>query len=221
MANGSGPATETSKVDLLDAVRGLVLDPQQLPAGSPLSEVTLAKRFGVSRTPIREVLKQLQSEGLVEIRPRVGTFVREPSYREYVELFDVKEMLEGLAARLLAGRGRVAELDLLEENIEQSRDAVKRGDQQGYADLVHQFHNLIVDGADSIKLSQHYTMLMNQLAYHRIVARTVSHPGRLEASLDEHVRVLARIADKDRFGAESAMRDHVHASSREAMSGKR
>lgn len=205
--------------DLLDSVRELILN-LDFPSSSPLSEGALAQRFGVSRTPVREVLKQLQSEGLVEIRPRVGTFVREPSYREYAELFDVKEMLEGLAARLLASRGRVAQIDALEDNLAQSREAVKVGDQQRYAELVHGFHHLMVEGADSVKLSQHYTTLMNQLAYHRVVTRTLSHPGRLAASLDEHQRVLGRIADKDRFGAESAMRDHVHATSREAMSGK-
>src|SRR2546422_6782820 len=85
----------------------------ELEPGTALSEVTLAGTFGVSRTPVREALKQLQVEGLVEIVPRVGTFVSKPSLRDVTELLEVKEVLEGLAARLLAQRGRVPELERL------------------------------------------------------------------------------------------------------------
>ncbi|NJC63053.1 GntR family transcriptional regulator [Planosporangium flavigriseum] len=201
---------------VVDALRRLIVS-GELSSHSALSESALAQSFGVSRTPIREALKRLQTEGLVEIRPRVGTFIREPSNREVVELFDVKEMLEGLAARLLAVRGRVLERDQLEENVARSREAVAASEHAKYAELVHEFHNLIIQGSDNIKLAEHYRALMNQLAYHRIVVRTVSNAGRLSSSLEEHERVLARIMDKDRFGAEAAMRDHVRAAAREAV----
>ena len=76
-------------------------------SGALLSEIALAEELGVSRTPVREALKQLQTEGLVEIRPRVGTFVSAPSRRDITELFEMKELLEGAAARLLAPLPRV------------------------------------------------------------------------------------------------------------------
>jgi DNA-binding GntR family transcriptional regulator len=135
--------------------------------GAALSEVALAEAFRTSRTPIREALKQLQVEGLVEIRPRVGTFVTEPSRREVVELFQLKEVLEGLAARLLAQRGRVPEIAQLEANLRESDRAVAAGDAERYAELVQEFHDLILRGADDGKLLGHYRTLMNQLAYHR------------------------------------------------------
>ncbi|MFP3526596.1 GntR family transcriptional regulator, partial [Pantoea sp. SIMBA_072] len=87
------------------------------PPGAVLPEAFLAQEFDVSRTPIREALKQLQHEGLVEIRPKVGTFVREPTRREIIELFQLKESMEGLAASLLARRGEVAELAVLRRNL--------------------------------------------------------------------------------------------------------
>src|SRR5687767_5603672 len=96
----------------------------ELSAGVNLSELALAEDFGVSRTPVREALKQLQTEGLVEIRPRVGTFVTAPSRREITELFEMKELLEGAAARLLAHRGNVPELDLLRDNLREEDEAV-------------------------------------------------------------------------------------------------
>lgn len=82
---------------------------------------------------------------------------------------------------------------------------------------MHEFHALIIQGADNQRLTAHYQQLMNQLAYHRIVVNTLQHPGRLRASLAEHRTVLDRMGEKDAFGAEAAMRDHVRASEREAM----
>jgi DNA-binding GntR family transcriptional regulator len=199
---------------LLDRLRQLVLS-GDYPAGTALSETILAQEFNVSRTPVREALKQLQAEGLVEIRPKVGTFVREPSRREIVEMFQLKESLEGLAAALMARRGPVPELDKLEENVEASEEAAQNGDAETYARLVHEFHQLIVDGSDHRKLAEHYRTLMNQLAYHRLVTATIAHPGRMARSVAEHRKVVTMIRAKDAVGAEWAMRDHVVISARE------
>ncbi|MFJ4169661.1 GntR family transcriptional regulator [Paenarthrobacter sp. NPDC089714] len=209
--------SESAEQDgLLGKIRRLVLG-GQFPPGAVLPEAFLAQEFDVSRTPIREALKQLQHEGLVEIRPKVGTFVREPTRREIIELFQLKESLEGLAASLLARRGEVPELDVLRRNLEASEMAGLTHDPDAYARLVHEFHWTIVRGSDNRKLVEHYERLMNQLAYQRLVLQTVEHPGRIEASTREHRAVLEMIEHKDPFGAEAAMRNHVHASSREAL----
>lgn len=202
--------------NLLDKIRMLVLG-GDFPPGAVVPEAFLAQEFDVSRTPVREALKQLQHEGLVEIRPKVGTFVREPTRREIIELFQIKESLEGLAASLLARRGGTTELSALRLNLEDSEAAVLTNDTEAYARLVHEFHWTIVRGSDNLKLVEHYGRLMNQLAYQRLVLRTVEHPGRLAASTREHRAVLEMIEHKDPFGAEAAMRNHVHASSREAL----
>jgi DNA-binding GntR family transcriptional regulator len=189
----------------------------ELEPGSGLSEVAVAESFGVSRTPVREALKQLQVEGLVEIVPRVGTFVSKPSLRDVTELLDVKEVLEGLAARLLAQRGRVPELDQLVANVAESKRVIAGGDLARYAELVDEFHELVITGADNEKLLAHYRFLMNQLAYPWLVQTTLRQPGRAERSIADHVQVLDRILAKDAHGAELAMRDHVRASHRELV----
>ena len=201
---------------MLDLLRDSIIRGEYQP-GASLSEIALADTYGTSRTPIREAIQQLQSEGLVEVVPRVGTFVRAPSRRELGELFQLKAVLEGLGAQLLAQRGQVAEIDLLRTNLADSEHAVAAGDVERYAGLVHDFHALIIRGADNDKLNQHYQILMNQLAYHRIVVSTLRHPGRLGNSLVEHHTVLDSILAKDDFGADVAMRDHVRASQREAL----
>ena len=176
-------------------------------------------QFGVSRTPVREALKQLQTEGLVEIRPRVGTFVTTPSRREIIELFEMKELLEGAAARLLAHRGRVPELDRLEQNLIEADRAADRDDRDRYAALVQEFHDLLIVGADNAKLEAHYRTLMNQLAYDRLVTTSLSQPGRVLQSDQEHHRVLEPILAKDGDTAERVMREHVRSSRRALMAG--
>jgi DNA-binding GntR family transcriptional regulator len=189
--------------------------------GVNLSEIALADEFGVSRTPVREALKQLQTEGLVDIRPRVGTFVTVPTRREITELFEMKELLEGAAARLLAQRGRVPELDQLEENLREADAAVARDDRSRYAELVQDFHELIIMGADNSKLDAHYRILMNQLAYPRLVTTSLSQPGRPLQSDREHHTVLELIIAKDGDSAEHVMREHVRASRRAVFAGLR
>ena len=184
----------------------------ELRPGASLSEMALSETFGVSRTPIREALKQLQIEGLVEVRPRVGTFVSAPSRREITELFQMKELLEGAAARLLALRGRVPEVDRLEAVMREADEAVRAGAEVRYAELVHEFHELIIIGADNSKLEAHYRTLMNQLAYARLVRTSLAQPGRPTESDHEHHRVLDLILAKDGDGAERMMREHVRRS---------
>ena len=187
--------------------------------GTSLSEAALADEFGVSRTPVREALKQLQTEGLVEIRPRVGTFVTIPSRREITELFEMKELMEGAAARLLAQRGRVPEIDSLERNLREALTAVEQDDRERYAALVQEFHDLLIAGSDNSKLQAHYRVLMNQLAYSRLVNTSLSQPGRVIQSDREHHLVLELILEKDGDSAERVMREHVRASRRALLAG--
>ncbi len=181
-------------------------------AGFALSEVALAAELVVSRTPVREALKQLETEGLVRIVPRVGTFVAAPSRRDVVELHELKEVFEGLAARLLAQRGAVPELAALERNTEAAEAALRRGDVVACVALVRMFPDLVVDGADSGKLALTYRWHMNQLAHDRHGVTALAIPGRAAASVTEQRRIVERIAAKDAHGAEQATRAHVRAS---------
>lgn len=214
MERGTSGSTKESMQGRVSAEMRQRIIKGDIEPGAPLSEIALAEEFGVSRTPVREALKQLQTEGLVEIRPRVGTFVTTPSRREITELFEMKELLEGAAARLLAQRGRVPEIDQLERNLHEADAAVARDDRERYAELVQEFHDLLLRGADNSKLEAHYRTLMNQLAYSRLVHTSLSQPGRALQSDREHHLVLELIVEKDGDSAERVMREHVRASRR-------
>lgn len=218
MTGNNGSRNGSVQARLIAEVRRRIIMGEIQP-GVNISELALAEEFGVSRTPVRETFKQLQTEGLIEIRPRVGTFVTTPSRREIIELFEMKELLEGAAARLLAQRGRVPEIDQLEENLRQADKAVADDNRTRYADLVEEFHDLLIRGADNNKLEAHYRMLMNQLAYSRLVNTSLSQPGRPLQSDREHHDVLELIVDKDGDSAERVMREHVRASRRALLAG--
>ena len=196
---------------ITDEIRSRISRGVYVPS-SGLSEAALAEEIGVSRTPIREALKQLETEGLVVVRPRVGTFVSAPSRREVNELFEVKEILEGAAARLFAMRGDIPELEELRENVQQSERAVAEGNLDRYVELVHQYHGLIMRGAGNSKLTQLYQTLMNQLLHSQFVHLTVRSSGRAPQSDREHHGILEVIEARDGATAERLMRDHVRAS---------
>ncbi|WP_433709452.1 GntR family transcriptional regulator [Nocardia sp. CA-084685] len=201
-----------------DGLREMIIKGELAP-GDALSEVTLAETFGISRTPVREALKQLQIEGLVEVRSRVGTFVAAPSRREINELFEMKQLLEGAAARLMAARGNIPELGALSANVAEADAAVLDGNTERYAELVHEFHEIMIAGADNGKLATHYRILMNQLAYGRLVRTSLAQPGRSLDSEREHHGVLDLIIARDGASAERLMRQHVQASHHAVMAG--
>jgi DNA-binding GntR family transcriptional regulator len=212
MQDGDGSTdTRSAQIMVAENIRARIIS-GEFGLGASVSEGVLATEFGVSRTPVREALKQLQTEGLVKVRPRVGTFVSIPSRGEIIELFQMREILEGAAARILAARGPVPELDLLRENILKSDAALAANDVTAYIDLVSEFHQLIVLGAGNSKLMAHYTMLMNQLAFPRLVSASLSVPGRFAKSEDEHRHMMDIIETKDGATAEQFMRHHVRAS---------
>ena len=131
----------------------------------------------------------------------------------------MKELLEVAAARLLAQRGRVPKSTSWREDLRQSDLAVARDDRHRYAELVQEFHDLLIVGADNRKLEAHYRMLMNQLAYSRLVTTSLSQPGRPLQSDREHHHVLELIVAKDGDSAERVMREHVRASRQALLAG--
>lgn len=201
-------STKSIHTQVTDAIREAIVS-GKFAFGEKLSETILAQKFGVSRTPIREALKQLQQEGLVEIIPRVGTCVTKPTVKEVSELFDVKEVLEGLAANLFAKRGNTQELEMLEECYLKMKVAAEKIDIERYTELNEEFHDCILKGSDSSKLQFHYNLLINQLHYKRFVLLTLMQPNRLPISLKEHENIVNAIKTGDGQKAEKAMRDHV------------
>jgi DNA-binding GntR family transcriptional regulator len=193
---------------VVDALRDAIVAGTLSP-GEKLSEARLAQRFGVSRTPVREALKQLEAERLVSIERRRGTFVKQFTRREVIELYDVRAALEGMAARLCAERRSEECAARVRQAYSRMSDAVDRDDASGFLREDQRLHELIFEGAGNDRLTEHYRLL-DQHMQRQLLGRIVtSRAGRMRRSLHEHVPIIVAVERGDGEAAESAMRAHV------------
>ena len=209
--NMSTLTTTSITAQVTNAIREAIIKGKFEP-GEKLSEVSLSEYYQISRTPIREALKQLEREGLVEISPRVGTVVTKPTEKELAELFTMKETLEGLAAGLLVEQGNVKAIEEVRKSVVLMEKAVETSDHNLYVEANSIFHNVILEGADNSKLTYTLNLLLNQIGYSRYVYLTIEAPQRIEKSLQEHQAILQALLEGDRDKTEKAMRAHVRAS---------
>ncbi|MCW2721893.1 MAG: hypothetical protein QOG20_4753 [Pseudonocardiales bacterium] len=182
----------------------------ELAPGSRLQEVELAAQLGVSRTPVREALRTLSSEGLVEILPNRGARVARWSVEDLDEIYELRIMLEGRAAERAAGRMHAAETDRLTELCEQMEACARRGgthDLLALSDLNARFHRIVIDAADSPRLA---TML-GSVVQVPLVMRTFSRytPDALARSMGHHRELTAAIRAGVPEWAGSVMRSHI------------
>jgi DNA-binding GntR family transcriptional regulator len=127
-------------------------------------------------------------------------------------LFTIKEVLEGLAAGLLAERGNEKDIYKIQEAVTTMEDAIRDTNYKLYVEANNMFHEAILEGADNSKLSFMLNMLLNQIPYTRYVYLTIEVPNRLEKSLSEHQAIFNAIKIGDSVEAEKKMREHVRAS---------
>lgn len=177
--------------------------------GEKLSEARLAQRFGVSRMPVREALKELEGAGFVTIERRRGTFVRRLSRHEILDLFEVREAVEGMAARLCANRANNEIVARIDETMIALVAAVAAGDNDGYSATDERLHELIAEGAGNDRLTDHYRLLVQQLHRGLLSSIVTRRAGRMERSLAEHQAIVQAIRTHDADAAEQAMRAHV------------
>ena len=165
------------------------------------------RRFGVSRTPVREAIRQLDASGLVEVRAHRGAVVARPSEERLIGMFEAMAELEALCAGLAAERMGPAERSLLETVHEELRTMIQGGDPQRYHEANESFHAVIYAGAHNDYLAEmpHATRRRVQ-PFRRAQFRNL---GRLAKSHVEHDRVVVAILRGDREGAVAAMRAHI------------
>ena len=199
-------APETRADALRDALEDEILTGRLAP-GTRLEEVALAKRFGVSRTPIREALLHLAAAGLIENRPRRGAVVAAVGPQRLVEMFEVMAELEAMCARLAARRAMPDDLAAIRAAHQACAEAAASGDGDRYYYANEQFHDLIRRaGRNGFLIEQADALKKRLRAYRRLQLRA---RGRITASWEEHEAITAAIAAGDGTSAARAMRAHV------------
>ena len=189
-----------------EEIRGAIVD-LRLEPGAPLREAAIATQLGVSKTPVREALGRLEQEGLVEATSFKGAVVSDYSERDLQEIYELRELLEGVAVRAAATEADDATLAALHEVIERSRAARDTDDLVLLAELLGRFDQIIFEQVENARIRNLIETLRAHLT--RIGKLTEEIPGRVEASVEEHAAIVEAIARGDADEAERAMRVHI------------
>lgn len=179
----------------------------QLGPGAALDEMELARRFRVSRTPVREAIRQLAASGLIEVRAHRGAVVAKPDAERLVGMFEAMAELEALCAGLAAERMTGAERRVLEAAHEEMRALIQVGDPQRFHEVNEAFHGAIYAGAHNTYLAE--LTLATRVRVQPFRRAQFRNLGRLAKSHAEHDQVVTAIMRGDRARAASLMHAHI------------
>lgn len=175
--------------------------------GTRMMEVELAEEMGVSRTPIREAIRKLEKEGLVTIEPRRGAYASMISTQDMVEILEVRQDLEGLAAYFAATRMNDEEMDELRRIAEKYNQAVAAGSMQDMIRYDTQFHRLIVDSCNNKILVNMVEQLQELVLRFRYIY--YDNFKRAENMPEEHREIIEAIDSGDENRARAAADVHI------------
>jgi DNA-binding GntR family transcriptional regulator len=191
----------------LSTIKQGILDSRYSP-GSLLSENQLAEELQISRTPIREAMRELAGSGLVRILPQRGIIVSELSMQDVVEVYQLREQLECFAIRIAAGRLSPADAEVLRTDHREAVEHMRSGRLQAAYDSSVRMHARIIELAQNNRLVQFMNQLGDQV--HRFGMLTLRH-GRVEPALTEHGEIIDALIRHDADSAETLMRQHLRA----------
>src|SRR3954454_24144139 len=174
--------------------------------GAPLDETEIAKRFNVSRTPVREALRQLAASGLIEARAHRGAVVARPSVDRLTGMFEAMAELEGLCAGLAAQRMTPVERQRLEAIHDELRNLSHAGNPERFHEVNERFHNTIYAGAHNAYIYE--ITLATRVRVQPFRRAQFRNLGRLAKSHAEHDRVVVAILRGDRVGGAGDARSH-------------
>ncbi len=179
----------------------------ELEPGVWIDEQAIASEFGISRTPLREALKVLAAEGLVQLRPRRGCYVAALSEQDLDEIFPLMALLEGHCAREATARATDADLKRLEAIHADLERHAGNSDADRFFEANQQFHDALQDLAGNRWLKQ---LIDETRQFIKLTRRDSLNPeGRLKQSLAEHRKVLAAVQRRDAEEAGRLMHDHL------------
>ncbi len=201
-----------------DAVRQAIVDGQLQP-GQRLPERELTERMGVSRTLVREALRQLESEGLITVIPNRGAIVRELTPVEVQDLYDIRAVLEGLAARLFTLHVDAEKIKLAGKAAADAIAAYKAADPAKALEAKNRFYSTLVSGAGSESLSAMLATLHTRIRQWRAIGMTHPRrsPGRSAEAIGGLSAIWSAIRKRDAAAAESATRDEARRGAAELM----
>ncbi|CAG0978303.1 GntR family transcriptional regulator [Geobacter sp.] len=196
----------TLREKILETIRDAIMTGALRP-GEKVAEPDLAERFGISRTPIREAFRQLESEGYLTVIPRKGAVVTSFSPRDVEEFYAIKSILEGYAARRACEKLSVKDIERLRTINDRLRHMADDGDIKHFFRIHNDFHELFLKAADNEKLYELITNLVRK--FQRLRYASLSLPGRMKISVQEHDKIIEAFLKRDADKAETLVRKNA------------
>lgn len=175
--------------------------------GDRLIETAIASKLGVSRTPVREALRQLESEGLAVNIPRKGTIVKGICYEDAAEIYDIREVLEGLAVRSACLNISRMQIRRLKEITQYMRKLIDSGNEETYVKVHDEYNKIILEASNNKRLLAQLESIHEYLKSLRLVSLMTKE--RKELALKEHLDIVMAIEEGDENKAEIIARNHV------------
>lgn len=175
--------------------------------GEALLELKLADELGVSRTPVREAIRLLEVEGLVETTAKKGAVVLGISHKDVEDIYAIRELVEGLAARLAVERMNPLELREMQKIYDLMEFYAQKNDVEELAELDNRFHQLIYEASGSKILNLTLSNLHQYIQLARL--ESLKKKNRLPHTIDEHRAILEAFLNKNPDKAEKALTEHV------------
>ena len=197
---------QTLREKILENIRDAILKGELKP-GERVSEPDIAERYGISRTPIREAFRQLESEGYLTVIPRKGAVVAVHTEKDIEEFYSIKSVLEGYAAQLAAERMTEKDIDKLETINNRLEKLSKNKDVKTFFRAHNEFHEYFIRASGNKKLMELIQQLLNKFEYLRIAS--LSLPGRMKISVQEHKKIIDAFRNHDGHAADLLVRKNA------------
>ena len=192
--------------DVIRLLRQMIVDGELQP-GEKIVEQTLCDRFGVSRTPLREALKVLAAEGLVDLPPRRGAVVAKITADEIKELYPVMGALEALAGKLAAPRLSQADIEKISRLHDKMISCFARRDERNYIRTNREIHEAIFEIASNATLTSIYRQLLGKTHMMRFVARKTL--AQWKKAIEDHEKIIEALKRRDAEGLSAILYVHM------------
>ncbi len=192
--------------DIAESIKKAIIRGKFKP-GEKISEGELAESMGTSRTPLREAFRKLENEGFIEIIPRKGAVVTEIYPEEASDLYQIKSVLEGLAAKLAMSRITEKEIDKLEKINEDLKSLIDKNDIEMFYKTHQRFHEVFVKSCGNDRLIQMVRNLNDHFKRYGIVSLTL--PGQFENATRQHAEIVEAFRQGDEKQVEAKVRKNV------------
>ena len=204
------PLREVVTETLREAIVSGILKP-----GERLMEIQMAEELGVSRTPVRESIRKLELEGFVVMVPRRGTYVADLSIKDINEVYEIRTVLDVLAAGLAAERITEEELEELERLLVHIGEFVDQNNVDKLIEFDSQFHDVLYRASRNDRLVGIINNLREQFTRFRSIS--MKYPGRMQNTVAEHTRLVEAIAQRNPDLAQQIAREHMENSEQTLM----